>query len=502
MSDIQKTYDELIADTKEIALFDAIQNILGWDQETYMPPKGIDLRSREMALLAKVAHERAIHAKRGEWLETLDAGKGSLDPDQKASLRELRRDYDLLTKLPSELVELEVRTTSLAQPEWAKARKESDFSLFAPWLEKIIDIKKKVAECWGYPETPYDAFLDQYEPGATVKSTAAKLEAMREKLVPWVKKITNSPKQPRTDFLSRGYPVDKQDALARFAMGAIGYDTKAGRLDVTTHPFCSGMGDDVRITTRYQEDEPFASLYGVIHETGHALYEQGTNRDHHGAPLGQSSSMSIHESQSLFWENMIGRSKHFLRFIQGHIRESYPAQLADVSFDELYAGINVVRPSFVRVEADDVTYGLHIVVRFEIEKDILAGNLSVSEIPAAWNKKMEQYLGITPPNDAQGCLQDIHWSLGAFGYFPSYALGSMNAAQIFSALRRDIPDVYEQAEQGKFTETLQWLREKIHRQGCRHLPDDLIRDVTGKAPDADDFIAHIAEKFGEIYQVS
>ncbi len=501
MSDLQKIYDELIADTKEISLFDAIENVLGWDQETYMPPKGVDLRSRELALLAKIAHQRATNPQRGEWLDKLEAGKDSLGDDQRASLRELRRHYDMLAKLPSELVELETRTTSMAQAEWAKARKQSDFSLFAPWLEKIIDIKKQIAEHWGYPETPYDALLDQYEPGATAKSTAAKLEALREKLVPWVQKITDSPHQPRTDFLLRGYAVDKQEKLARFAMEAVGYDIEAGRLDVTTHPFCSGMGDDVRITTRYQEDEPFASLFGVIHETGHALYEQGLSREHLGAPLGSSSSMSIHESQSLFWENMIGRSKHFLRFIQGKIRDSFPAKLDDVSFDEMYAGINIVRPSLIRVEADDVTYGLHIVVRFEIEKDILSGKLSVSDIPKAWNQKIEQYLGVTPPNDAKGCLQDIHWSIGAFGYFPSYALGSMNAAQIFTALRRDIPDVYDQVEQGKFTEALQWLKEKVYMQGCRHLPDDLIEVVTGKQPSADDFIAHIAEKFGEIYQI-
>lgn len=501
MSVLEKEYDALVADTREISTLGNVTGLLGWDQETYMPPKGIEARSEQLSLMSGIIHRRQTDPRRGAWLESLEKGGESLSDDQNATVRECRRVYDRLTKLPTELVEEETRTCSLAQANWVKARKASDFELFAPWLQKIVDIKKRITEHWGYSETPYDALLDEYEPGATVANTGEKLMGLRAKLVPWVSKIKASSFSPRKDFLSRGFPAEDQRRLGHFVMEAIGFDTLAGRLDTSTHPFCSGTGGDVRLTTRYYEDQPFASLFGVIHEAGHGLYEQGLNKKVLGAPLGLSSSMSVHESQSRLWENMVGRSKGFLRFIDGRLREIFPTQLSGVSLEDIYGAINQVEPSFIRVEADELTYGLHIVMRFEIERDLLSGELSINDVPATWNKKMEEYLGIVPKTDAEGCLQDIHWSIGALGYFPSYVLGSMNAAQIFAACRRDVPDLDEQFSKGEFSELLAWLRVKIHGRGRRYLPDLLIEEVTGKPPDPDDFMDYVAEKFGDLYGV-
>ncbi|MCZ7583597.1 MAG: carboxypeptidase M32 [Deltaproteobacteria bacterium] len=378
---------------------------------------------------------------------------------------------------------------------------KKDFGLFLPWLEKIFKLKRQIADHWGYPETPYDALLDEYEPGATARSTGEVLGGLREKLVPWVQKIADAPFKPRTDFLTRTYPIEAQKRVAREAMAAIGFDTDAGRLDISAHPFCSGTGGDVRLTTRYFEDQPFASLYGVVHEAGHGLYEQGLSEDHAGAPLGSSCSMSIHESQSRLWENIVGRSKGFLTFFEPRLRAAYPEQLNGVSVGEVYAAVNRVEPSLIRVEADEVTYGLHIVLRFELERELMAGDLAVADLPAAWNKKMEQYLGITPPDDADGCLQDVHWSFGMVGYFPSYALGSLNGAQLFAQCKRDIPGVEDGFVRGEFAPLLEWLREKVHRVGRLYLPNDLIAHVTGKPPSADDFMAYVAEKFGTLYGI-
>ncbi|MCB1153388.1 carboxypeptidase M32 [bacterium] len=498
---LEETYDGLMADTKEIADLHHVSEILEWDQEVMMPPRGIEARSRQVALIAGVMHQRSTDPRRGNWIAELEARSGELNDEQKAVLREIKRDYEMSTKLPPDLVQEISRTTSIAHNEWIKSRAQKDFSIFAPHLETIVGLKKRVAEIWGYAETPYDALLNAYEPGATTASIGKRLGELREKLVPWVEKIAAAP-APRRDFLTKNFPIEQQKKLARAAMEVIGFNTDGGRLDIAVHPFCTGTGGDVRLTTRYFENEPFASFYGVLHEAGHGLYEQGLREDALGTPLGWSSTMAIHESQSRMWENEIGRSRAFLKFFESRLQEAYPTQLSGVSIDELYAAINHVEPSLIRVEADEVTYGLHIALRFEIERDLLSGDLSVSDLPAAWNKKVEEYLGITPKDDAEGCLQDVHWSIGALGYFPSYALGSLNAAQFFAKLREDVGDVDGKIEAGDFGEILEWLHTNIHRHGRRYLPDELVEHVTGKPPAADDFMTYVAEKFGPIYGIS
>lgn len=501
MPALDVTYKTLVNDSKEITDLGSIAGLLSWDQETMMPPKAIEAKARQLSLMSGIIHRRQTDEKRGEWIDKLAAGLDELAPEKQATVLECRRVFDKLRKLPPELVEEESRLCSLAHDEWIKARRESKFEIFAPWLEKIFVIKKRIADYWGYPDTPYDAMLDDYEPGSTTASVGGVLGDLRDKLVPWVHGIAASSVKPRTDFLSRGFPKDAQRELGLAVIRAIGFDLDAGRVDISAHPFCSGTGNDVRLTTRYFEDQPFASFYGMIHEAGHGLYEQGLHPEHLGAPLGSSSTMSIHESQSRLWENVIGRSKSFIAHFEKDLRSAYPEQLRDVSIDEIYAAVNRVQPSLIRVEADEVTYGLHIVVRFEIERELMSGALPVADLPAAWNARMEKYLGITPPNDAEGCLQDVHWSLGLVGYFPSYALGSLNAAQLFAAARRDLPGLDAKLAAGEYKVLLEWLREKVHRLGRRYTPDDLIEHVTGKRPSADDFMAYIADKFGGLYGV-
>ncbi|MBZ0271404.1 carboxypeptidase M32 [bacterium] len=500
--DLRATYKALLDDSRQISDLGRIMGLLGWDQETYMPAKGVEAKSRQLALLAGIVHRRNTAEKRGAWIARLTEHEDELSPDEKAVLRETRRAFERMTKLPAELVEEESRTCSLAHQDWIRARHESDFSVFADWLEKIVSIKKRIAGHWGYPNEPYDAMLDDYEPGATAESTGEVLAGLRAKLVPWVRKFADSGRAPRIDFLSQRFPVASQTRLAKFAMTAIGFDPEAGRLDISAHPFCSGTGGDVRLTTRYYEDQPFASLYGVIHEAGHGLYEQNLAREHEGTPLGESSSMSIHESQSRLWENVVGRSRAFLAFMEPTLRAEYKEQLAGVSLDDLYFAVNRVEPSLIRVEADEVTYGLHIILRFEIERDLLSGKLAVKDLPAAWNAKMQEFLGVTPQNDALGCLQDVHWSLGMFGYFPSYLLGSLNAAQLYAKARTDVPGIDEGFAEGRFAPLLAWLRENVHTHGRRYLPADLIEHVTGRPPSPDDFMAYVAEKYGALYGVS
>jgi len=499
--ELRKTYDALVADTKEISDLDNIQGLLGWDQETYMPPKGIDAKSRQLSLMAGIVHRRQTDLKRGEWLTTLRAAHTELSEGERATVRELSRTFDRLTKLPPELVEEQSRVCAHGHEAWIKARKASDFSIFAPWLEKVIGLKRRIAEHWGYAETPYDAMLDDYEPGATARSTGEVLEGLRVKLVPWVKKIAQSSFTPRTDFFERGFPAEAQRQVAERTIALIGFDTEAGRLDVSAHPFCTGTGGDVRLTTRFLPNLPFASFFGVIHEAGHGMYEQGLPPEHLGAPLGVSCSMSIHESQSRMWENIVGRSRPFLSFVEPMLRDAFPRQLEGVTLDELCGAVNQVKPSLIRVEADEVTYGLHIVVRFEIERDLMSGALSVGDLPRAWNAKMQEYLGVTPPDDSQGCLQDIHWSLGYVGYFPSYALGSLNAAQFFAAYKRAIPDLEQRFAKGDFSALLSWLRQHIHSAGRQYLPNGLVEHVTGRSPSADDFMDYIAAKYGSLYRV-
>jgi carboxypeptidase Taq len=493
-----ETYDKLVATAREIRLLSGINGLLGWDQETYMPPKSAEIRADQLALLAGMIHDRVVAPEIEGLLATLE--KEKLPADRAAVVREGRRLYDRERKLPKELVEEIARTTSRSQEAWAKARKEKDFSQFAPWLEKVIGLKRQAAKHLGAPgQDPYDALLDEFETGATSVELTALFSTLEAALVPLVKKIVGAKKKPRVEILERHYPRAKQEEFGRLVASDMGFDFEAGRLDVSAHPFCSGLQpDDVRITTRYREDDLTGSLFGIMHEAGHGLYEQGFDRKYFGTALADACSTGIHESQSRLWENMVGRSRAFWKHYYPKLRQVFPEPLADVSEADFVFAVNDVRPSFIRTESDEVTYNLHVLLRFEVERDLLSGKLPVSGLPRFWNDKMEKLLGVRPADDAQGCLQDIHWAFGLFAYFPTYTLGNCYAAQFFAAARKEL-DLDAKLAKGELRPLREWLRKKVHERGGFFRPKDLVKDVTGAPPSSAAFVSYLEAKYAELY---
>lgn len=504
MTSPQQAYEELFAISKEIATLHSIGSVIAWDRETYMPSKGAQMRAEQSAYISGRNHRLFIDPHFGELLATAEAGDFSRDPEsaEAVNLREWRHDYDRATKVPAELVEEISRTSVLAQSAWAEARSKSDFAIFQPMLSKHIDLARQMAGYIGYTATPYDALLDEYEPGMTTAEVKRLFSALRDELVPLVHAILGSSRRPDTSILQREFPLDRQKLFGEAAAAAFGYDLMGGRLDTVTHPFCIGIGPgDVRITTRYTLNFFNESFFGVLHETGHGLYEQNLPADAFGGPLGDACSMGIHESQSRLWENFVGRSRPYWRYFFPRAQQTYPAALGDVSLDDFYFAVNAVSPSYIRVEADEVTYNLHIMLRFEIEQAIISGDLPVADIPGVWNETFERYLGIPVPDDAQGCLQDVHWSFGGFGYFPTYALGNLYAAQIDVAARAALPDLDAQIGAGNYLPLLDWLRANIYQHGKRYRSPDLLRRVTGQAPSHEPLMAYLKTKFGELYGI-
>ena len=491
-------YDTLIELVRETQTLASVQELLDWDQETYMPPNGVTARAEQLATLAKTTHERQTDPRIGELLDKID---GTLnDPLQAANLRETRRDYDRAVKIPSDLVARIAKAGSHAQKAWAKAREQSAFSKFEPHLVKLLDLKREVAELIGYEGEPYDALLDEFEPGERAETVAKVFADLRGPLSEFVRQIAEASSRPDESIVRREFPRPAQEAFARKLAEAVGFDFESGRIDVSTHPFCSGATpSDVRLTTRYNERHFSPAIFGVLHETGHGLYQQGLDSAHMFTPMGSAVSLGIHESQSRLWENMVGRSRAFWEHFYPDCRAAFPAALGDVSLDRFVGAINAVQPSLIRVEADEVTYNLHIILRFELERAMVSGKLAVRDIPDAWNAKMQEVLGITPANDAEGCLQDIHWSFGAFGYFPTYALGNLYAAQFYAAAQRDLGDLTDQIRRGTFKNLLDWLRVNIHRHGQRYRAAELVERVTGKPLSTGPFLSYLRDKFAPIY---
>jgi carboxypeptidase Taq len=422
------------------------------------------------------------------------------DGDAAVMAREIGRIYDREVKIPQSLVEEITRVTTLAQGIWAEARAKSDFSAFKPWLQKVIDLMKQEAEAVGYKDDPYNAMLDVYEPGATVASIEKIFTPLRVELVALLEKIRGSGRSPDVGIITREYPVDRQEKFGKEAATAIGFDFTEGRLDITTHPFCSGIGPgDVRITTRYDAHHFPGAFFGILHEAGHGIYDQGLDPKHFGTPMGEMISLGIHESQSRMWENLVGRSRAFWTHFFPKAQETFPEALGNVSADAFYWAVNDVRPSLIRVEADEATYNLHILLRFEMERAFFSGNLKVDDIPAAWNEKFKSYFGLTPPDDAKGCLQDVHWSCGYIGYFPTYSLGNLYAAQFFAKAQKDLGDLHGQFAKGEFAALKNWLRQNIHRHGRRYRAGDLVERVTGQPLSSKPLIDYMTRKFGELY---
>jgi carboxypeptidase Taq len=500
----EAAYAELIRRTKEAAVLSSCGAVLGWDERTYMPRNGSAFRGDQMALIARLTHEMTTDPKVGECLASIEGSSLVADPESSEAIntREIRRTFDRAVKLPKELVEELARVTTQAQQVWQEARGRNDFPAFRPWLEKIVALKRQEADAVGFREHPYDALLDEYEPGATASEVRKVFAALSVELVPLIAAVGQSKRKPRPDVLEGDFPVDAQQVFAREAATAIGFDFEAGRLDVTTHPFCSGIGPgDCRITTRYNPRFFNEAFFGVLHEAGHGIYEQGLATEHFGTPLGTYCSLGIHESQSRLWENQVGRGRPFWKHFYPKAQRAFPAALGDIAVDDFYFAINIVRPSFIRVEADEATYNLHIILRFELELGLLTGDLRPADVPGAWNEKFQTMFGLTPPDDRQGCLQDIHWSMGGLGYFPTYTLGNLYAANLMDAARAQLPGLEGDFAGGQFGRLKAWLNDKVHRPGRSYRSDELCQRVTGSGLRHGPLIAYLREKYDRLYDL-
>ena len=497
----EAAYDELIRRSREETLLASCADLLAWDEETYLPRGGVGQRASQLALLAGLLHDRAADPRVGELLAAVEGLL--LTDDAAANIREFRRVYERSIRLPRTLVEESIRVASFAQPEWAAARQDADFARFRPWLEKIVALKRREAECLGYVQHPYDALLEEYEPGARTDDIAVLFAALRKELLPLVNALTYARRRPDTSILKRDYPLDRQRIFGEVAAAALGFDFDAGRLDTTTHPFFATIGPgDVRIATRYQPHQFNAAFFATLHEVGHALYEQGLPVNEYGTPLGTPNSLALHEAQSRLWENTVGRGPAFWKYFFPLARQMFPAALGDVKQDDFVFAVNNVEATFVRVTADEVTYNLHILIRFELERALMAGDLVASDVPAAWNEAYRHYLGISPANDADGCLQDGHWSAGMIGYFPTYTLGNLYAAQLFAQVRREVGDLDEAFGRGDFSGLLDWLRDRIYRQGGRYPVARLLERVTGAPLTHQPLMQALRNKYEELYGIS
>jgi carboxypeptidase Taq len=501
MQNTKQLYSDYVALMQKAADINYASAVLGWDQEVYMPPKGAEFRGRQLATLASQAHELLTSDKFGALLHEL-SGKTDLDDSEKANIRLSLEDYEKNKKLSPEFVEELSRLTSESFNAWIAARKQNDYSVFAPFLAKMIALKKKQAELYGYKEHPYDALLDDYEKGATVAMLNPLFKGIREQLPVILDKIKAVP-QVSNDCFHQFFPKDEQWDFSIDVLKKMGFDFEAGRQDYSEHPFTTSFApNDVRVTTRVDEHNYASMLWSCIHEGGHGLYEQGLPEAQYGLPLGSAASLGIHESQSRFWENCIGRGPHFWNHFFPVLRKYFPQQLEGVTATDFYKASNRVTPSLIRTEADELTYHFHVMIRYELELALMDGTLDPKDLPAKWNELYKQYLGVTPADDKTGVLQDVHWSHGMFGYFPTYTLGSFYAAQLFHQVNKEITDVQGKIESGDFTEILQWLREKIHKYGRYYTSEQLCEQVTGSGLDPSKFIHYASEKYGIVYGIN
>ncbi len=482
----------------EIRDFGSLEELLEWDQETMMPERGLAGRAHVLATVAAARHERLTSAELAEVIAAcLDsAPPGSVEAAQAA---EAKRQADRARLIPAALEKELAETRTHALSAWQQARAQADFALFRPHLAHLIELKRQEARCLAPDGNAYDALLDLYEPGSTAAALAPLFAGLRRDLAPLVRQAVEKGAAVDESPALGSFPVERQRELALIASRAIGFDFEAGRLDSSTHPFCTGIGPgDVRMTWRWQEDDFRPGLYGVLHESGHGLYEQGLPAAWLRTPLGDAVSLGIHESQSRLWENHVGRGRAFWRFALPHLHRLFPAS-AGVTVEKLWPALHVVRPSLIRVEADEATYNLHVAVRFEIEKELFAGELEVDDLPRRWDDLYEELLGVRAENAADGVLQDIHWALGSFGYFPTYTLGTLAAAQLYAAAERDLGSFEESFAAGDFSPLLGWLREKVHAQGSRLKPAELLVAATGEPLSPAPFLAYLRGVVGEVY---
>lgn len=498
---MSEKFEKLKTLVAEVSDLNAAQAVLGWDQQTYMPPDGAEARGHQLATLGSLTHQKFTSPEIGQLIEDVKAELGDTDSDSDDAryLKVLKKDYDEATKVPAEYVAKFAKLTAQAHESWAKAREASDFSLFQTDLEEIVTMLKEYVSFFPPADHPYDTLLDQYEPGMKTAEVQEIFSRLREKQVELLKAIADSP-QVDDSFMHVNYPEKQQWDFGMEVATKFGYDWNRGRQDKSVHPFTTSFGiNDVRITTRFMEDFLPSALFGTMHEAGHGLYELGVNQAYERTPLNGGASLGVHESQSRMWENLVGRSIPFWDHFYPRLQEIFPSQLGNVDVKSFYRGINKVEPSLIRVEADEATYNMHIMLRLELEIAMIEGSVDVKDLPALWNSKMEEYLGITPPNDAEGVLQDIHWSFGGLGYFSTYALGNLISVQLWEKINVAIPDLDEQFRQGKFDALLSWLRENVHAHGRKYEPQELVKKVTGSKITPEPYLRYLEGKYSDIY---
>ncbi|MBF0433261.1 MAG: carboxypeptidase M32 [Fibrobacteria bacterium] len=493
-------YEKFISAVKEVYALRSAQALLGWDQETMMPAGAGEGRAHALSALSKIVQEKYCTPEMGELSQNL-LEDNNLSLAQKSIVSEFKKDRDKLVKIPPTLVEEFAHTTSLAQQVWAEARPKNDKAAFNPWLGKIIDLLRQKAECLGYDGNPYDALLDEYEPGATSGEITVFLNDLKKETVPLLHNIMDSKVKADSSLLFQPFPVSVQKAFNNVILKEMTFSLDTGRLDVSAHPFTEGIWpSDVRITTRFSETDVMSAIMGTIHEAGHGLYEQGFLPEYYGTPMAEAISLGVHESQSRLWENHVGRGEAFWKHYFPEFQALFPTQLGTAGFDTFMLSLNSVQPSLIRVEADEVTYNLHIILRFELERDLFAGNIKVEDIETVWNTKSEELLGITPDCAGNGYMQDVHWSVGLMGYFPTYSIGNMYAAQLFHKVHQEIENLDEEISRRNFHPLREWLRAGIHQHGRMYPAKKLIENATGEAPSATYYIDYLKEKYSRLYK--
>jgi carboxypeptidase Taq len=501
MSDKLERLRTILAEVTDLSRAAAV---LEWDQETYMPPGGVAARSDQLSTLLRLSHGRFTSDEVGRLLSELEEETAShpYDSYEASVVRVTRRDYDQEHKLSPELVTEVARAGSTARPVWVKARREGDFKLFAPALEKNVELNRRIADALGYKDRPYDALLNRTEPGMTTDELEAIFAELKKAIVPLIADIARHADAVDDRVVYRGFEPAVQLRYALDVVTKLGFDLERGRQDISTHPFSTSFGPgDVRITTRVSRDFFNECLFGSIHESGHAMYNQGMGDDIDRTPLWGGASPGVHESQSRLWENLVGRSLPFWKHFFPSLRNAFPEPLRDVDDEAFFRAVNRSYPSLIRVEADEVTYNMHVLLRFELENELLEGTLKVSDLPEAWNERVKSYLGINVPNDRDGVLQDIHWSFVGFGVFPGYTIGNLIGAQLMEKIRADIPDLDARFERGEFAALLAWLRKHVHRHGRKFTPNELLERATGRPLTAAPWIAYVQKKFGALYGI-
>ncbi|WP_404468128.1 carboxypeptidase M32 [Sutcliffiella horikoshii] len=505
MIEISQVKEEYGNHINKMDSYNEALSLIFWDLRTGAPKKGVDRRSDVIGILSSEVFNMSTSEEMASYLTQLlnEEVFHELDDITKASLLESKKNYDRNKKVPAKEYQEYVVLSTKAESVWEEAKEKSDFSLLQPYLEKLVGFNKKFIEYWGYEGNKYNTLLDMYEPGITVEKLDEVFAKLKERIVPLVQNIADSSVQPRAKELLVSFPKDKQRDFSVEILKELSYDFDAGRLDETVHPFAIGLNPgDVRVTTKYDEEDFRTAVFGTIHECGHALYEQNISKELQGTGLCTGTSMGIHESQSLFYENFVGRHENFWKRHYESLQRYAGGKFDEISLEEFYLAINESKPSLIRIEADELTYSLHIMIRYELEKALFNDELEVKDLPKAWNEKYQSYLGITPPNDAKGVLQDVHWSGGSFGYFPSYALGYMYAAQFKQAMLKDLPNYDELLANGDLGPVKEWLTEKVHQHGKLKKPLEILKDVTGEELNADHLIKYLEDKYNKIYQLT